>query len=132
MTGEKGDSAVLPATLAWAVRLLLGQAAALAALTAYLVVMLVTDAATSVTIAIGLVVLAVLGVAFIVVVARSLARRGAGARGPAIVVQLMVIASGGFLVQTSPVWLGLVLMVLGVIVGVLIVLPASTRALGVD
>jgi hypothetical protein len=42
-----------------------------------------------------------------------------------------VIASGGFLLQTGPAWLGLILMILGVAIGVLIVLPASTKALGV-
>ena len=60
------------------------------------------------------------------------ARRTAGARGPAIVVQLFVIASGGFLVQTGPLWLGWLLIGLGVLTGLLIVLPPSTRALGVD
>jgi Zn-dependent membrane protease YugP len=68
----------------------------------------------------------------VAVVARSLGRRRSGARGPAVVVQLMVIAAGGFLVQTGPLWLGLVLMALGLLVGLLIVLPSSTRALGVD
>jgi hypothetical protein len=56
----------------------------------------------------------------------------AGARGPAIVVQLFVIASGGFLIQTGPLWAGLLLIALGLLVGLLVVLPASTRALGVD
>jgi hypothetical protein len=43
-----------------------------------------------------------------------------------------VIATGGFLLQAGPAWLGGVLLAAGVLVGVLIVLPASTRALGVD
>ena len=46
--------------------------------------------------------------------------------------QLFVIAAGGFLVQVDPLWLGVALLVLGVLTGVLIVLPPSTRALGVD
>jgi len=41
-------------------------------------------------------------------------------------------ASRGFLLQTGPVWAGLALMVWGVLTGVLIVAPSSTRALGVD
>jgi hypothetical protein len=83
-------------------------------------------------IAIALTVLAALGAASVYVVARALARRSAGARGPAIVVQLMIIASGGFFLQTGPAWAGLLLMALGAVVGLLIVLPSSTRALGVD
>jgi hypothetical protein len=131
VTGEKSDS-VAPATLLWAVRLLLLQAAGMAALAAYLVVRLLTTPGVNVGIAAGLIVLAALAAAAIAVVARSLSRRVAGARGPAIVVQLFVIATGGFLVQTEPLWLGLLLMAFGLGVGILIVLPASTRALGVD
>jgi hypothetical protein len=121
-----------PATLLWAVRLLMLQAAGLAVLTAYLVVRLMTTENVQVGVAAALIVLAVLGAVAVAVVARSLRRRVAGARGPAIVVQLFVIASGGFLLQTGPRWLGLVLMAVGLLVGLLIVLPSSTRALGVD
>ena len=126
MTREKS------ATLLWAVRLLLAEAAGLAVLTAYLLVLDLSAHAGSVPIAIALTVLAALGAASVYVVARALARRSAGARGPAIVVQLMIIASGGFFLQTGPAWAGLVLIALGAVVGLLIVLPSSTRALGVD
>ena len=119
-------------TLLWAVRLLLAEAAGLAVLTAYLLVLDLSAHVGSVPIAIALTVLAALGAASVYVVARALARRSAGARGPAIVVQLMIIASGGFFLQTGPAWAGLVLMALGTLVGLLIVLPSSTRALGVD
>jgi hypothetical protein len=130
VTGEESDSA--PATLAWAVRLLVLEAAGLAALAVYLVVRLVTAEDVLIGVAVSLIVMAALGAAAVVAVARSLARRRPGARGPAILVQLLVIASGGFLLQTGPPWLGLLLMALGLLVGLLIVLPASTRALGVD
>jgi hypothetical protein len=131
VTSEKDDR-IAPATLVWAVRLLFAEAVGLAVLTAYLIVLDLTADADSVPVAIALTVLAAIGVFFIYFVARALARRRSGARGPAIVIQLMVIASGGFLLQTGPLWAGLVLMVLGVGVGLLTVLPASTRALGVD
>jgi hypothetical protein len=131
VTGEETD-APLPATLVWAVRLLLLEAAGLAVLAAYLIVMVVASGAEAIGVAVALIVLAVLGAAAVAVVARSLRRLTAGARGPAIVVQLFVIASGGFLLQTGPPWLGLLMMALGLLVGLLIVLPASTRALGVD
>ena len=122
----------MPATLSWAIRLLLLEAAGLAGLTAYLIVRLLTADNVHVGVAVALIVLAALGAAAVAVVARSLSRRSSGARGPAIVVQLFVIASGGFLVQTGPPWLGWLLIGLGLLTGLLIVLPASTRALGVD
>ena len=131
MAGEESDNAT-PASLLWAVRLLLLQAAGLAALAVYLIVRSLTAENVHAGVAVALIVLAVLGAAAIVVVARALSRRVGGARGPAIVVQLFVIATGGFLLQTGPLWMGLLLMALGVLVGLLIVLPASTRALGVD
>lgn len=131
MTGEQTDNPA-PASLVWAVRLLLLQAAGLAALAAYLVFRLLTAERTLIGVAVALIVMAALAAAAVVVVARSLGRCRPGARGPAVVVQLMVIAAGGFLLRTGPAWAGLLLMALGLLVGLLIVLPSSTRALGVD
>jgi hypothetical protein len=121
-----------PATLVWAVRLLLLEAAGLAALTVYLIVQDLTSETVSISVAIVLTVMCALGAAAVAVVARALSRLARGARGPAIVVQLFVIASGGFLLQTGPAWLGLLLMALGLAAGLLTVLPPSTRALGLD
>jgi hypothetical protein len=126
------EPSVAPATLIWAVRLLRLETAGLVALTAYLVYLDLTVDVGSVPVAIALTVLAAIGAVSVWFVARALGRLAAGARGPAIVVQLMAIATGGFLLQTGPAWLGLLVMVLGALVGLLIVLPPSTRALGVD
>ncbi len=133
MNGRESDSTI-PPTLLWAVRLLFLEAAGLAALAAYLVIRLLTasDVHIGVAVALSLIVMAVLAAVAVAIVGRSLGWRTPGARGPAIVVQLFVIASGGFLLQTGPAWAGLPMMALGLLVGVLIVLPASTRALGVD
>jgi hypothetical protein len=131
VTGEK-SVVDKPATLLWAVRLLYLECVGLAGLTAYLLVLDLTSRDVQVGAAVGLTVLAALGAASVFFVARGLGRLTAGARGPAIVVQLFVIAAGGFLIQVHPLWLGVVLLVLGVLIGLLIVLPPSTRALGVD
>jgi hypothetical protein len=131
VTGEK-SVVDKPATLLWAVRLLYLQCAGLAGLTAYLLILDVTSDDVQVGVAAALTVLAALGAVSVFFVARALGRLRAGARGPAVVVQLFVIAAGGFLIQVHPLWLGWVLMVLGVSTGLLIVLPPSTRALGVD
>lgn len=131
MNGRESDSTI-PPTLLWAVRLLFLEAAGLAALAAYLIVSLLTASDAQIAVAVALIVMALLAAAGVAIVGRSLSRRTQGARGPAVVVQLFVIASGGFLLQTGPAWAGLSLMVLGLLVGVLVVLPATTRALGVD
>ena len=116
----------------WAVRLLYVECAGLAGLAGYLVILDLTREAVRVVPAVALTVLTALGAASVYLVARALRRRAVRARGPAIVVQLFVIAAGGFLVQVGPLWQGLILMALGAIVGVLVVLPPSSRALGVD
>ena len=131
MTGEDQPTTRNPATLTWAVRLLYLECAGLAALTAYLVVLDFTSGSLHVAMAAALTLLAALAAVVVFFVARGLRRRARGARGPTIVVQLFTIATGGFLLQTGPAWLGLVLMALGVIVGLLVVLPPSTRALGI-
>ena len=124
--------AAAPSTLVWAVRLLFLEAAGLAALTAYLIYLDLTADAESVPVAVALTVLTALGAVVVAVVGRALGRLARGARGPAIVTQLFVIAAGGFLLQVGPLWLGLLLMALGLLIGVLVVLPPSTRALGLD
>jgi hypothetical protein len=131
VNGRQSDSTI-PPTLLWAVRLLFLEAAGLAALAAYLIVRLLTAANVHIGVALALIVMAVLAAVAVAIVGRWLSRRTQGARGPAIVVQLFVIASGGFLLQTGPAWAGLLLIALGLLVGLLIVLPVSTRALGVD
>jgi len=124
--------AAAPSTLVWAVRLLFLEAAGLAALTAFLIYLDLTADAESVPVAVALTVLTALGAVVVAVVGRALSRLARGARGPAIVTQLFVIAAGGFLLQVGPLWLGLLLMALGLLIGVLVVLPPSTRALGLD
>lgn len=131
MTGEKAvvDN---PATLMLAVWLVYLESAGLAGLTVWLVVLDLTSDMLSVGAAVALTVMAAAGAVAVFFVARALGQRRIHARGPAIVVQLFVIAAGGFLIQVGPLWLGVVLMVLGVLTGVLTVVPPTTRALGVD
>ncbi|MFI7540842.1 hypothetical protein [Actinoplanes sp. NPDC049599] len=129
MTPRELDS---PVTLVWAVRLLFAEAVALVVLAAYLVVLDFTADATSVVVAVALTGFAVVAAVAVVLVARALARRSSHARGPAIVVQLFVIASGGFVLQTGTAWIGALLMLFGIGVGLLCVVPPTTRALGLD
>lgn len=120
------------ATLSWAVRLLYLECAGLVGLTGVLVFLDLTQGGEMVGVAVSLTVLAALAAVIVFLVARGLGRHAIRARGPAIVVQLFVIASGGFLVQVQPLWAGVLLIALGAVVVLLIVLPPSTRALGAD
>ena len=121
-----------PATLLWAVRLLIAEAAALAALTVYLIVEDLTADAADVVVAIALTVFAALGAVAVAALARALARRSAPARGPVIVVQLMLMVVGYYMVRAALLWLGVPLLLLGLVVTVLTVSPPTTRALGLD
>jgi hypothetical protein len=125
VTGEKTDS---PSTLVWAVRLLYLEVLGLVALTVALIVEAVRNRTS---VAVGLAVMALIAAVVVFFTARALGGHRRGARGPAIAIQLFVIASGGFLIQVNPLWLGIVMIALGAIVGLLIVLPPSTRALGI-
>jgi hypothetical protein len=128
VTGEKADN---PATLTWATWLLYLEFAGLVALTVGLVVQAARDSALTGPV-IGLAVMAALAAVAVFFLAWGLGRRRRGTRGPSMVVQLFVIASGGFLLQVHPVWLGAVMMVLGAVTGLLIVVPPTTRALGIE
>ncbi|MEU7902896.1 hypothetical protein [Actinoplanes sp. NPDC049118] len=129
MTPRQLDS---PATLVWAVRLLFAEAVALVVLTAYLLVLDFTADSSSIAVAVALTGFTAVGAVAVLLIARALARRSSHARGPAIVVQLFVIAAGGFLLQTGTPWIGAAMMAFGVAVGLLCVLPPTTRALGLD
>ncbi|HWS32001.1 MAG TPA: hypothetical protein VN408_04575 [Actinoplanes sp.] len=131
MTGEKPATAGVP-TLDWGVRLLYLQGIGLAALTAYLIVLDLTEKDVVVAIAASLTVMAAIAAAVILLIARALGRRSVRARGPAVVVQLFVLATGGFLVQYGTLWSGIGMLVLGAVTAALVLVPPSSRALGVD
>ncbi|MFC3991755.1 hypothetical protein [Actinoplanes siamensis] len=120
------------ASLDWAVRSLYLQSVGLAGLTAYLMILDLTSGGVDAGVAISLTVMAALAAGAVFLVARALGRRKVRARGPAVVVQLFLLATGGFLVQVGPLWLGVVLLIFAAVTAVLVLLPASGRALGVD
>ncbi|GAA4673872.1 hypothetical protein Prum_031770 [Phytohabitans rumicis] len=124
------DSSELPGPLRWAVWLLIGEAAAVALVAAYLVYEDLTGTANDIVVAIFVTGFAAAGAALLFVLARALARRRSGARGPAIVLQLMLLPIGYFMIQGGLAWLGAPIIVLAVLVGVLLVTPSSTKALG--
>jgi hypothetical protein len=131
VTAENPVTSGVP-TLDWGVRLIYLESAGLAVLTAYLIVLDLTSDGIHIAVAASLTVMAALAAWAVFAVARALGRRRVRARGPAVVVQLFLLATGGFLVQVGPLLVGLAALALAVVTAVLILLPASSRALGVD
>lgn len=124
------DSGPIPDTLRWAVRLLRAEAVALGLVAVWLIWSDLTATTTDLTSALLVTAFAVAGVAALWALGGALARRKAGARAPAIVLQLMLLPVGWFMISGGLGWLGVPLMVLGVGVCALLVSPPTTRALG--
>ncbi|MDG4823058.1 hypothetical protein O7635_14480 [Asanoa sp. WMMD1127] len=120
-----------PTTLRAAVWLLFAEGAGMVGLTAYLAYELLTADAVGLASAAMLTVFAALGAVALFLLGRTLGQGRAGARGPAIVLQLMLCAVGYYMIQGGLAWLGFLLIALGLGVCGLLLAPASTRALGV-
>ncbi len=119
-----------PSTLRAAVALILLEAAGAALLTAYLAWRDLTGAARDIGVAIGVTLFALLATVVLASVGRALARRRSGARGPAVVLQLMIMVVGYYMAQSPLTGAGIALIALGLVTGGLIVSPPTTRALG--
>ncbi|MBM7082725.1 hypothetical protein ACN267_30175 [Micromonospora sp. WMMD734] len=124
------DSAPVPDTLRWAVRLLRGEAVALALLAGWLVWADLTATTTDLVSALFVTGFAIAGAVALWALGGALARRRAGARAPAMVLELMLLPVGWFMISGGLGWLGVPLMALGVGVCALLVSPPTTRALG--
>lgn len=125
------DSDPIPVTLRWAVWLLRGEAVAVGLIALWLVwADLTADTTVGLTSALLVTAFAVAGAVALWALGGALYRRRAGARAPAIVLQLMLLPIGWYMIQGGMGWLGVPLMALGVGVSVLLVAPASNRALG--
>ncbi|MEV4772239.1 hypothetical protein [Micromonospora humida] len=124
------DSAPVPDTLRWAVRLLRAEAVALALLAGWLVWADLTATKTDLVSALFVTGFAIAGAVALWALGGALARRRAGARAPAMVLELMLVPVGWFMISGGLGWLGAPLIVLGAGVCALLVSPPTTRALG--
>lgn len=124
------DSAPVPDTLRWAVRLLRAEAVALAALAGWLVWADLTATRTDLVSALFVTGFAIAGAVALWALGGALSRRRAGARAPAMVLELMLLPVGWFMISGGLGWLGVPLMVLGLGVCALLVSPPTTKALG--
>jgi hypothetical protein len=121
----------LPSMLRWAVRLLWVEAGVLGALTVLLCYVAATHPAfgfDSAAATIGFTVL--LGLAFLLF-ARSLVRRRAWARSPAIVLEMLLVPIGWYMVSGGVIYIGAPVMLAGLAGSVLLLAPSSRTALGV-
>ncbi|MER7416266.1 hypothetical protein ABT346_05675 [Micromonospora peucetia] len=126
------DSDPIPVTLRWAVRLLRAEAVAVGLVAGWLVWADLTATTTDVTSALLVTAFAIGAAAALWALGGALTRRKAGARAPAIVLQLMLLPIGWFMLQGGVAWLGVPLMALGLGVTALLVSTPTTRALGFE
>ncbi|MCG5467812.1 hypothetical protein LADH09A_001659 [Micromonospora sp. LAH09] len=126
------DSAPFPVTLRWAVRLLWAEAAVVGLIAVWLIWADLTATTTDLPSALLVTAFAIGAAVVLWALGRALLRRQAGARAPAIVLQLMLLPIGWFMIQAGLGWLGVPLMALGLGVSWLLVSPPTTRALGFE
>lgn len=122
--------APLPATLRWAVVLLAIQAVGLVGIVAWLVYEDVRSTSTSTAGAAGLTVFTALIAALFGLFVWALAGRRAWARGPAIVLELLLLPLGYSVITSGLAYLGIPVLLLAGITVALLLAPATRAALG--
>jgi hypothetical protein len=120
-----------PTALRAAVGLLSAQAAVVALIVAFLVYKDFTARVVIVRDAIIVTGFAALIAVLLGVLAFALARRRAWARGPSVVLELMLLPIGWYMVSGGLAWLGVPVFGLGLLGAGLLVVPATREALGV-
>ncbi|MEW2381718.1 hypothetical protein AB0873_06465 [Micromonospora sp. NPDC047707] len=125
-------SAPIPGPLRWAVLLLRGEAVAVGLVAVWLLWADLTAPTVDLASALLVTAFAAGAAAALWALGGALARRRAGARAPAIVLQLMLLPIGWFMLQGGLGWLGVPLMALGLAVTALLVSTPTTRALGFE
>lgn len=129
---EPDASRRLPATLVIAVALLGAEGIALLVLG---VVIGVESVAGNPTDATASLIEAVFGVAvgaLLVLLGYWLVRGHRAARGPAVVLELMLLPVGYYMIQAGVVWAGVLAIALGLAVCGLLIAPATRQSLGID
>ncbi len=116
-----------PITLWVAIGALIVEALGALAVAVLLAAAALTESAVSTASAIGTVVVVVLLAVLFAALARLLAKRSRGARGPALVLQLLLIPIGWYIARGGTPWVGVPLLVV-VILGVIGLLAPATRA----
>jgi hypothetical protein len=124
-------SHALPLPLRVAVTVLAVQAVALGGLALFLVYSDITGAASQLSIALGVTVFTALYAALLGLVARALASRKGGARGPAIALQLLLMAPAYFMITGGLPIPGWILLIAAATVVITLMVPVTAKALGI-
>ncbi len=119
-------------TLTWAVRVLAAQTVLLAGVAALTVYADLTAEANSLRSALTVTGYVVMMAALFGLLAWSLHRRRAWARGPAIVLELLLVPIGWYMVSGGWPWLGLPVLLVGLVTAGLLLAPATRAALGIS
>lgn len=126
--GRAADPA--PAPLRWAIWLLIVEAVGVGVVGAVLVYEDLTAEATETGAALAVTAFAFAAAAAFALLAWALRQRRGGARGPAVALQLFLLPIGYYMVQGGVGWLGVPVMLVGLLGCGLLVAPSTTRALG--
>jgi hypothetical protein len=119
-------------TLQWAVRLLAVEALALVALAIYVAWATLAKSATSKQGAGALLVLIIVGVLIVGGLSRALSNLKTWARGPAIVLELLLLPIGYTMITNGLAYVGIPVVLIGLFGAGLLLAPATRAALGLD
>jgi hypothetical protein len=119
-------------TLQWAVRLLAVQAVAVAVATGWAGWAAATTSSISASSAAGTTVFAALMAVILGGLAFALGRLRPWARGPAIVIEMLMIPMGYYMATGGVAWIGVLMMVIGLVGAGLLLAPSTRTALGLD
>ncbi|MBO0871217.1 MAG: hypothetical protein J2P15_21905 [Micromonosporaceae bacterium] len=121
----------MPTTLRWAVWLLYLEAAAAVVLAAVLGYAVATQPAVSLSSALATVGFTVGLAVLLAALGLLLSRRRSPARGPAIVLELLLLPVGYYMVTGGVAWFGVPVILLGLACSVLLFAPSTREFLGI-
>jgi hypothetical protein len=119
-------------TLRWAVRVLAVEAVALTGLAIYVAWATLARSTTSKQGAGALLALIVIGVLIVAGLSRALSNLKTWARGPAIVLELLLLPIGYTMISGGLAYVGIPVMLVGIVGAGLLLAPATRTALGLD
>jgi hypothetical protein len=120
------------ATLRWAIRLLLAEAVVLGLLTLVTIWAAITTANVSASSAAAVPVFTAICGAIVGGLGLALARGKSLARGPAIVIQMLLILISYYMIDGGLVWVGVPVMIVGLLGTGLLLAPSTRTALGLN
>lgn len=132
-----GASASVPSrdvgrNLRWAIRLLYAETVATGVVTLLTLWLAIASDSIGVASAVATVAFAALCAAILGGLAAALARGKGLARGPAILVHMLLIPIGGYMIAGGIAWLGVPVLLVGLLGAGLLLAPSTRTALGLD